>query len=61
MIDRDVALILVGAVIGFSGSIVTTIVGHWLSLREDRIRRERDGEDANRERELAMIERKLGR
>jgi hypothetical protein len=51
MIDRDVALILVGAVIGFSGSIVTTIVGHWLSLRED----------ANRERELAMIERKLGR
>jgi len=32
MIERDIALILVGAGIGFTGSIVATIVAHFLRL-----------------------------
>jgi len=50
MIERDVGLILLGAAIALAGSIVTTILGqilgYWLSLKEDRIRRERDREAA---------------
>ena len=50
MIEHDVGLILLGAAIALAGSIVTTILGqllgYWLSLKEDRIRRERDRENA---------------
>ncbi len=43
MIDRDVALLLIGAAIALVSSIVTALVQHFLSLRADRIKRERDG------------------
>jgi len=42
MIDRDVALLLIGAAIALVSSIVTALVQHSLSLRADRVKRERD-------------------
>lgn len=59
MIERDVALILVGAGIALAGSIVTTILGqilgYWLSLKKDWITRDRDRDDAYFDRHILGI------
>lgn len=44
MIDRDVALLLIGASIALVSGVVMAFVQHWLSLRADRIKRERERE-----------------
>ena len=44
MIARDVGLILLGAGIAMISGVIAVVVGHYLSLREDRIKRERDFE-----------------
>ena len=44
MIDRDVALLLIGAV-ALVSSLVAALVQHFLSLRADRIKREGDGQE----------------
>jgi len=45
MIDHDLALLLTGAGIALVSAIIAAIVQHFLSLRTDRIGRERDKED----------------
>lgn len=40
--NADLLLLLVGAGIGLASSLLTIVVQHLLSLREDRIKRERD-------------------
>ena len=42
MIDRDVALLLIGAAIALASGLIAALVQHLLSLRADRIKRERD-------------------
>lgn len=43
--DRDMVLLFTGAGIALASAILTTLTGHLLSLREDRIKRERDRAD----------------
>ena len=55
MISIDVQLVLLGAGIALVSAITTALVSHLLSLRADRIRRERDRlekEDAERRKHL---------
>ena len=49
MMDRDIALLLVGAGIALVSAIVTAILAHWLALRADKARRERDAEEKQSE------------
>jgi hypothetical protein len=42
--DRDILLLLIGAGIGLVGGAAGAVIQHFLSLREDRIKRERDRE-----------------
>ena len=41
MIDREVALLLIGAAIALASGLIAALVQHLLSLRADRIKRER--------------------
>jgi len=42
VIDREIVLLLIGAGIALFSSLITAIVQHFLSLRVDRVKRERD-------------------
>jgi hypothetical protein len=42
MIDPEVALLLIGAAIALASGLIGALVQHLLSLRADRIKRERD-------------------
>lgn len=55
--DHDAILLLAGAGIALISSVATVLVAHRLSLREDKIKRERDRADA--EREMAENQRRL--
>ena len=48
MIDRGVALLLIGAALGVVSSLIGALVQHLLSLRADKIRRERDRKEEER-------------
>jgi len=48
-IDHDLLLLLTGAVIALVSTVIAGLVQHILSLREDRIKRERDGQAKKRE------------
>jgi len=43
MIERDVALLLIGAAVGLVGSLVGALVQHRLSLRADEVKRRETG------------------
>jgi len=53
MIDRDMTLLLIGTILGLVSAIIGALIQHSLSLRADRIKRERDIEN---EKERAMRE-----
>jgi len=48
-IDHDLLLLLTGAAIALVSTVIAALVQHILSLREDRIRRERDEQGRRRE------------
>ena len=45
MIDREILMLIVGAAIALVSSILTAIVNHFLSLRADKILRERTAQE----------------
>jgi hypothetical protein len=47
--DHDLLLLFTGAAIALVSAVITALMQHILSLREDRIRRERDERARNRE------------
>jgi flagellar motor component MotA len=49
MIDQEILLILLGAGLSLVGAVVGSITQHFLSLRADRVRRERDKEERERQ------------
>jgi len=53
-IDHDLLLLLTGAAIALASAVITALVQHILSLREDRIKRGRD-EQATKREHLAAI------
>jgi hypothetical protein len=59
MVDHEMALVLIGATIGVVGALVGAVVGalvqHFLSLRADRVRRERDREEKESERQRETL------
>lgn len=42
MISREVALLLIGAAIGLVSALIGALIQHYLSLRVDRVEREKD-------------------
>jgi hypothetical protein len=57
MTEREVIAGVLGMVIGLASSMIGIVLQHILSLRADRIKRERDREDEE-EREMREIARK---
>jgi hypothetical protein len=57
MIDRDVLLVLLGATISLVPGLVRETVSHYLSLGEDRVKRERDRADRERQTEQERAQR----
>jgi hypothetical protein len=53
--DRDIALLLIGAGIALVSSVVIAILAHFLSLRAGKVRRERDREESIREQTRATL------
>jgi hypothetical protein len=49
MIDRDVTLLLIGAAISLMSGLIGALVQHFLSLRADRIKREREKKEEEAE------------
>ncbi len=53
--DREIAILLLGAGIALVSTVVTAILTHFLSLRADKVRRERDREENIREQTRATL------
>jgi hypothetical protein len=57
VIDRDVALLLIGAAFGVVSAIIGSLAQHSLSLRADKVRRKRDREEREAEKRRNSLSR----
>jgi len=55
MTQRDLLMMAIGAVIGVFSSATVLVIQHYLALRRERIARQRDADDRQRERRQTRL------